>query len=213
MWYNLKINNTKLNLNCTMNNNHAKSNLLSVVGLLTLLAVNSCCKRQQEPVGCNSPKIYKYGSCVYDSTKGTFVNGEWVSFGSTTLGEGMQLWQPTANNCSDWRDSIFIGNSIFDSTNDGIWLFQYPTSSQPNHIRSTVAWLSKYKVGTYYDSFECALATLSYGSGSLGKSINTAFEGRINKAADSINLRLYNVTIGPNQIFYNDYCDKLLLKR
>jgi hypothetical protein len=173
----------------------------------------SCCKKQPAPVACTSPKIYKYNTCVYDSSKGTFVNGNWVDFGNITIGDGGVLWQPVGANCNDWRDSIMIANSNFDSNTTDFFLIQYPTAIQPTTCRDALAQLSKYKVGPVYDSFECALATLSYGSGSYGKSINTAFVGRVNKAGDSINLRLYNVTITPAQIFYDDYCDKLLLRR
>jgi hypothetical protein len=186
------------------------SSILATVVLVVLMMVSSCCKKQTIPKSCVAPQIFKYGTCVNDSTKGVMVNGSWLPFGDLTIPSSMPLWQAQGTNCGDWRDSVMLGGAI-DSTMDRLFIAQYPSILLPNYSRSSLLEITDYKLGIQYDSFWVTLGVLAYGSGSIGPGIPLSCIGSINKGQDSIRLRLYNVNIAP-QFTLLDYCDKLLVK-
>jgi hypothetical protein len=179
---------------------------------ITGLTVN--CKRckVQEPLKkCVAPQIWKYNTCVYDSTTGAMFNGQWVSFGSTNVANVPNIFITTGFNCNDWRDSLWIGNGPFDSTMNTLAIYQLPhVSYQPSFGRDCFAAnVSYYSAGMQKDTFAVSYCVLTYPTG-VGSSKPCALEGTINKKQDSIWLRIYNVKVNPFTKL--NYCDKIMIK-
>jgi hypothetical protein len=137
-------------------------------------------------------------------------NGQWVSFGSTSLAPGGVVWMSNGLNCGDWRDSLWISTSKIDSTSNTFFFQQLPNPNyQPTVGRSCMADISYYKWSPVRDSFAVTYCNLYYPSG-IGPAVGCALEGTINKLQDSMWLRIFRVTTNP--FIKHEFCDKVLIK-
>jgi hypothetical protein len=185
------------------------------IGSLVIFAlanITSCkrCPTAQEQ--CMAPKIWKYNSCINDSTKGAFFNGQWVQLGTTISAGPGKIYIASGSNCGDWRDSIFMAAGNLDTNQNTFFFMQLPHSQQYPGAASCFAELSYYQWRPTRDTFSSTYALLDYHYPDLRPNRGLALRGTVNKAQDSVWLRVFNIASTSPVLTLGDYCDKVLVR-